>query len=330
MQYSPAATLSLELRSNQCRFFLIVCFAIIFTTTSYSQQTYHVSTVGNDTTGNGSIAQPWRTLKHACLQVPADQGHTIQLGAGTHLDAGRLSPTNVPATLRRNVNLVGAGVATTIYRGQINVPLVFNQTIRDFRLDGSENMSAAQMLFQGLLIDTGSGLIVRDMRIEGFHSNGLRFGLWSGLSNSKLHDCHLINNGAHNTRAFGMRTGDLNNVEIHNNVFLEERGKGGEPWNTGLRIFTNVKIYNNHFTTHNDTAAGWNGQQPFNFELWQVDCLNVEIFNNRFDGSISLTEHLTPRQNKTPFGVRIYNNDWESRVSGYKSHNINCLADTAS
>lgn len=272
--------------------------------------TYWVTTTGKDSNSGTSESAAWATLKYACSRVAADQGHTIRLGSGTFSDPGRLSSTNTPAILPRGVSLIGAGRTTTIYRGQINVPLVANQVIADFRLDGSENMLASTTYFTGLMIETGSGLEVRNLRIDGFHSMGLQFGIYDGLRGSVLRNCELINNGKHNERGFGMRTGNLTDCRIHDNLFREERGKGGEVWNSGNRSFTNVQVYGNTFATHNDSAAGWNGQQPFNFEWWNVDCLNVEVYGNTFDGSISLIDPPSPRANKTPFSVRIRNNTW--------------------
>lgn len=232
------------------------------------------------------------------------------MGPGTFVDSGRLSSTNIPASLPRGTNLIGAGKSQTVYKGRIDVPLVNNQTISDFHLDGRENMTAATAYFDGLMIKTGDKLTVKNLRIEGFHANGIEFGRYNGLSNSSLHHNELVNNGKHTQRGFGMRTGNMSNCEIYDNLFLEERGKGGEPWNTGPRTLTNVKIYNNTFKTHRDTKAGWNGQNVFNFEFFTTDCLNVEVYNNQFDGSLSLVDPSSPRANKTPFSIRVYSNTW--------------------
>lgn len=52
-------------------------------------RTYHVSTAGDDTTGDGSEAAPWATLIHAVSHTldtidPGPYGVTIQLAAGTY------------------------------------------------------------------------------------------------------------------------------------------------------------------------------------------------------------------------------------------------------
>ncbi len=273
-------------------------------------ETFWVKTSGNDLTGIGSEDKPWATLKHACKSVPANLGHIIRLGEGVFMDADRLNNSVIAATIPENVSLVGEGMDKTTYVGRINSEKARNQIISDFTLDGTENTDNLVGYFQGLSIGTGDNLEIKNIRIKEFYGMGLELARVGGLKNSSLHHCEFINNGMPDKRGFGMRTGNLTDCEIHDNVFIEQRGRGGEPWNSGSKIFTNVKVYNNKFTTHADIKAGWNGQIIFNFEWWRVDCLNVEIFNNEFDGSLSLIDSDITRDNRTPFSVRVYNNRW--------------------
>ncbi|MEZ5966789.1 MAG: FG-GAP-like repeat-containing protein [Planctomycetota bacterium] len=68
----------------------------------------HVSTTGNDTTGDGSVGNPYLTITRAMTGAPA--GSTIQLGAGTFGLAEQVEFTTTPFTL------VGAGMGTTILK----------------------------------------------------------------------------------------------------------------------------------------------------------------------------------------------------------------------
>ncbi len=262
----------------------------------YASGTRYYVAVDGSNSGDGSEENPWATLKYACRQVAPNEGNMIVLGEGTFSDANRKDPSNTPAILPENVSLRGQSKVRTIYQGEIRVPKVRHQLIERIFMDGRENTNVRITLFEGLVIGQGSEVEVREMRIEGYYGNGLRFGQGDGLTNSSLHGSFLINNGVAHTRGFAMKTGNLKDSEIYNNTFAEERGRGGEPWNTGNSRFENVKIYNNRFTTHNDTNAGWlnpgNGQRQvvFNFELFRVDCENVEIYGNEFDGSISLID----------------------------------------
>ena len=72
---------------------------------SASATTYRVELTGNDA-NSGLDGSPWRTLTKACAEIPADQGHIIQVGEGTFTEAGIL-------TLRSGVSLIGAGSGKT-------------------------------------------------------------------------------------------------------------------------------------------------------------------------------------------------------------------------
>src|SRR5258706_15152765 len=86
------------------------CLALTLFFFQYSfANTYYVSTSGNDATGNGSITNPWKTLMHAVTMVAANQGHSIQVGAGTFVEAGLVE---VPL----GVSITGAGIDVTIFK----------------------------------------------------------------------------------------------------------------------------------------------------------------------------------------------------------------------
>ncbi|WNG46931.1 DUF1565 domain-containing protein [Archangium minus] len=71
---------------------------------------YHVSMQGNDSTGDGTEAKPFRTIARAADVVPAGQGHTIKVGPGTFDETRNI-------VLKERVNLLGSGVGVTLIRG---------------------------------------------------------------------------------------------------------------------------------------------------------------------------------------------------------------------
>jgi len=71
--------------------------------------TYYVSTTGNDASGDGNASNPWKTLMYAVTKVAANQGHTIQVGAGTFVESGLVE---VPL----GVSITGAGIDMTIFK----------------------------------------------------------------------------------------------------------------------------------------------------------------------------------------------------------------------
>ena len=70
---------------------------------------YYVSPGGKDTLGGGGFTNPWRTLQYAVSQVPASQGHTIQLTEGIFVENG-------PLELPPGVSIEGAGKDVTIIK----------------------------------------------------------------------------------------------------------------------------------------------------------------------------------------------------------------------
>ncbi|HEV8539424.1 MAG TPA: DUF1565 domain-containing protein, partial [Bacteroidota bacterium] len=85
---------------------------------------YYVATTGNDTTGSGSQANPWRTIAYALSVVTptSDDPTTIHVAAGTY----RLSLTGeiYPLKLKSYVSLKGHADSLTILdaTGPFNSP----------------------------------------------------------------------------------------------------------------------------------------------------------------------------------------------------------------
>ncbi len=67
---------------------------------------FYVSPTGNDATGNGSIGNPWKTVKKATTTVTTP-GDIIHVTAGTYLETSTLF-------LAVGVSLEGEGAANTI------------------------------------------------------------------------------------------------------------------------------------------------------------------------------------------------------------------------
>ncbi len=78
---------------------------------------YWVSLNGDDGTGDGSAAKPWRTIGHALRTAPQPSAairHVIHVGAGVwHADAAEPFPVLVPP----GVTIRGAGIDVTTFSG---------------------------------------------------------------------------------------------------------------------------------------------------------------------------------------------------------------------
>ncbi|HMU73739.1 MAG TPA: DUF1565 domain-containing protein, partial [Ferruginibacter sp.] len=90
---------------------LITVFLFIILSVSAEAATYYIDPNGNDVTGNGSLANPWKTLRKATLTVTG-AGNIIHVNAGTYYETQE-------CYLAVGVNLEGAGSTVTIIRGEI-------------------------------------------------------------------------------------------------------------------------------------------------------------------------------------------------------------------
>ncbi|HUN79909.1 MAG TPA: DUF1565 domain-containing protein, partial [Phycisphaerae bacterium] len=85
------------------------CAIVLAAAPAARATTYYVATTGNDA-NPGTLAQPFRTIGHAV--AVSVHGDSIQAAAGTYSES-----FTIPGT---NLNLIGAGAATTILNGSIN------------------------------------------------------------------------------------------------------------------------------------------------------------------------------------------------------------------
>jgi gliding motility-associated-like protein len=290
---------------------------------------YYVSTSGNDASGTGTQASPWRTLRVACTKVAANQGHNIILSAGTFVE----TQINVPT----GVNVIGAGIDVTIIKsdpsfyynpaspGFSNDKFLIllnsnsftpgNQSLKNFTVDGD-----GKRLHGGIHVRFRTNVLIEGVKVQ-FVNFG---GIWlfdvkdSKLLNVQLKDCAW---GSSAWASGALNLASLERVEL-DRVFIDEgTGYGVKALGSqGPMHF--LKVHDCRFSV---TPYGkWvqtNGASAPNiaFELWNVDMRGIEIYNNWFDNNLSLIMDLP--QWVTPKGVqtvRVYNNvfDMLSRAGG--------------
>jgi len=108
--------------------------------------TYYVESTGSDSVGDGSVANPWRTVGHSVGTVPA--GSTIQVGAGEFVEAFYVD---------KDVTIVGIGRVDTVLR--------FSQPANEFQ-PVLEIRGAIKVRLERLRIDGAYGFFL-------FNRNGL-------------------------------------------------------------------------------------------------------------------------------------------------------------
>lgn len=135
---------------------------------------YYVDAVnGNDTTGDGSQARPWRTITYALSRVSS--GDTIRVLTGTYnVTLGEAFPLNLPP----GVSLIGSGRDATIISGQSTSAVLYirgdtthilsNTVVSHLTLEGGK---------VGLDIDATNNITVApsiiDVRVRG-NETGIR------------------------------------------------------------------------------------------------------------------------------------------------------------
>src|SRR5258708_21560795 len=179
----------------------IVCLALALILFRYSfASTYYVSTTGSDASGNGSSASPWKTLMYAVTKVAANQGHTIQVGAGTFIESGLVE---VPL----GVNITGAGIDMTIFKAASSFyyhpadpgygtdkflislsgynQANGNQSLSNFTIDGD-----SKQLHGGIYVRYRNNVVINSVKVQNTNFTGVW--LWD-VKDSKITNSTLIN-----------------------------------------------------------------------------------------------------------------------------------------
>ena len=251
-------------------------------------QTYYISPAGSDTTGDGSVGNPWATLYKASSTVTIP-GSTIFVKAGTYNETQQ-------SILNLGVNLDGisglsiinntATYALTI--SSANEGTLGNQFIRNITLTGSDTVGVYGISVLGV-----SNVSVYNCKIMNFLLQGINFvGGTNGYSippvipatGNQFYNDTIINcteraaaGGGNGLICFGGQNGLL----IHDCYFNQTQRNPGYNGNIvgGVQGYdANVKYYNNTSVKPN-REIGWN----FHIEHW-YSLGGMEVYNCQFLG----------------------------------------------
>jgi hypothetical protein len=284
---------------------LIFCFA-----QSAHAITYYISTTGNDATGNGTIANPWKTLNKATTTVTGT-GNIIHVNAGIYIEP-------LQSNLAVGVSIEGDGYATTIINStQTGTWSVFlelhsgdgtngNQHISGLTFDGGYVSESSFKTWVAIWVTGRSNVHIYNCNIRNWRQRGVIFnGIntdnpgtdvgYNHATGNKFYNSIITNSAAYET-ASGTGQGSLNigfqnGMEIYGNTIQQtERPNGfnGWPikyWNQGW--LKGCKIYNNIITKkpYHGTYPG-DGGWDFAIEFFNIK--GLEIYGNTIQGSIDL------------------------------------------
>jgi hypothetical protein len=302
----------------------------------HSAGTAHVSINGSDSTGDGSSAKPWRTIKLALSRVAGlAGGRTIQIGAGTFVEAG---PLMVP----EKVSLVGSG-PTTLIRAQPS--LYFSGAMHPYRTD----LALIQLKSGGM---TGGNQQVRDLALDGDNKQVVIGVFVNNRNNVLISGVQTTNFGL--TAVWFWETTDVRytNSIVRNSARGDGGGSSGavSVWRTKRAEFDRLDIdesvggaiksggygsgnaaYLHAIKIHDSRISvapmgTWinptTGTPAPNLaiEFWNPEMQDCEIYNNYIDNTISLAMDQDPVWN-TKLGrsrMRVHHNtiDLLSRAKG--------------
>lgn len=285
--------------------------------------TYYISPSGNDTTGDGTIVLPWKTL-HKATQTVTTSGDTIFVLSGIYIET-------VQCYLSEGVSLEGEG-ETSIIKSELTNHFVElltlrspegsngNQFIRNLKFDGQELST-----FWAVWVGGRSNVHIYNCTFVDFKDRGIIFSgrndFFEGPPDSiyatgnKFYN-NIVNNCAayvdtSNGSIYGrgcLNIGGQLGMEIYGNTITQnQRPEGFNGWpikymNDGY--LKGCKIYNN-ILKKIPYGGEWPGQNGWDFciELFNVE--GLEIYDNTIQGSIDLNFNW---KGSYPYSVWIHHN----------------------
>lgn len=260
------------------------------------ERTYYVALTGDDSSGDGTANNPWRTLSHAVSMVEPNRGHTIRLSEGMFVLDKYVS---VPP----GVNIQGAGVSATMLRpdsalflqssewlfDRFLITLLgshddnIRQTLRDFSIDG-----ANKNLYGAILVKDRARVALTNLDIRDTYFTGIW--LWG------TKDCHVSHVQLTNC-AWGSTQGcsatlqftaserlEIDHLNIRENIGYGMKGVGDG------NMFQ-LKIHNNLINVNPE--GKWRTPEGhvvpnISLELFNVDLRECEIYRNKFNANVSI------------------------------------------
>ncbi len=280
--------------------------------------TYYISPTGNDATGSGTLANPWRTLAKATATVTT-AGNIIHVNAGTY-------PETQQSNLAIGVSIEGDGITsliTSTVGGATDgsfVPTISlassvvqdgNQHISNIKLDGQMASSWA------IWVAYRNNVSVYNCTITNFYNFGVSFtntnDLWtivaptSYRTGNSFHD-NIVTNCA-NYEGWGrgcLNIGGQTGMLVYNNTIVQNSrptGHNGWPIKYANDGFTRgLKIYNNTLTKNLRVL----NSNDWSFCMEIFNGQGTEIYGNTMQGSMDF--NFQGDKGTYPYVVYIHDN----------------------
>ena len=229
---------------------------------------------GNDTTGVGSPAQPYRTITKALAMCLGGVGETIQVAAGSY-DAA--AGESFPIVLKSSVSLQGAGRDVTTIAGDGAHSCLVADHVNSVGIDGLTISGGYSSTFGGGLWCDGSGVALTGCRLTG-NSASLGAGVAYSASQGRI-EGNIVDENTAAAVGAGVYCEKGSSPDIVDNLITQNTNGGlGCDQDADPLIARNTITYN---TTAVSCAAGMeiaNGSQP-------VIVNNVIAHNTTLEGA---------------------------------------------
>jgi hypothetical protein len=286
--------------------------------TPYTGPKWYINPNGSNTTGDGSLVNPWASLYYASTHV-STKGDTIFVTTGTYYESN-INP------LALGVYLTGEGVSSHIIftnttdnitqncitlDSPVGIPVNGNQSISYLWLDGN-NLTAKR----AIAVNFRENVELHHLKINNFDKSGININCNNNgyltppsvpySRGIKIHDVDFDNNS---TRVGGLsgniRIEGTDLCEVYNCTFNDTYRTGGLAGNT---ITTNwnigLKIHDCELVRNDDNQGEWN----FFFENWFY-VGGGEIYRNKFIGG-GIVDIVDVKYGNYSYGLKIYENDF--------------------
>lgn len=284
-------------------------------------QIYYVDPQGNDASGDGSLANPWKTLSHGCAMV-TEAGSTIYVNSGSYVDGNTCN-------LDAGVKIEGAGKDLVSISTSVSPYIVASTNVPV--INGGNEISGISFYGNGsneCVHSSGrSGQKIHDCSFENFSSAIELYGkypIWRDVCSSSPSETTVYcDNDARMSTEPGA-TDWAENVEIYNNTVKNakinaETVKGAKIHHNTIDNSGSLKSGVGH------TALWWNGVEfhdntirmqttawsTIALEVWMVQG-NSQFANNWTNGWFSILKN--PNGPSVPYSWQIVNNTFESDV----------------
>ena len=294
---------------------------LIFTSILSNATTYYISTTGNDASGTGTLANPWKTLFKATSSV-SGVGNIIHVNSGVYTET-------LQSSLSVGVSLEGDGPSLSIIKSTLTADWTAilianspegtsgNQHISNLKFDG-QSLSTNW----GIYIGGRSNFSIYNCEFVDFKDRGVIFEGRVGYDTEPLnyatgntfHDNTVSNCAGYNlpTGTYGrgcLNIGGQEGMLIYNNTITQNsRPEGYNGWpikGYGDGYLKGCKIYNNTLTKiplgNTNGISGWD----FAIELFHES--GLEIYGNTIiGGGIDCN---VQKKGSYPYSVWIHDND---------------------